>query len=636
MTDFSSPWSKLVSILSPSTADLAAADELISLYETDGCWKKTLPGLLGIGIETVALFYAHLERAGGSTLKRYPSSFPVDSFTFMNVRALGRGDEPGTLLDAAKIVPSLRAECLHLGPFTVYDHHVIYAVSSVRSISSRVTDLELERRGFTREWQLAALVHGCHLLGKAAGFDIEPHVTQFAIPVLEHPEAFRWIRLDLSKKQTAHPAEEILSDEVQRGIVHEVKKTVGVMMREAGESTLEYASEEERLRREPLHYAITGTLIGRGLWTIPSQIWAGDGIPEFNYMHADGYPVFCCRDRKGKDRRAEALNIVTPFRFDRDHSLFDDIFPYWRDRFGFNAVRFDSVDHIFDSCEDFDSPRSDRPAPSHLARCVSRARDNRDGVVMLAERMGTEFAEYSSCGFDALLGDDMFGRIGKDFVKKTFSLSGSIARFNERAANPVTVCFAVDTHDTGDPHLLGAPLVESLSSAELLHRHFLSRFASCGKGSRPKYEVVGCADRSFGLYRANVTEENMTLRGDEEHLRRYHFLEDVYDEVSAALRNGGLDDVVVNRNGARWTITDGSTTLYCAIAFPEGKGLKLPAVKRGWSALMYACERSGAAPRSLPAGECCVTFHDSGATMHAERSCLRRMIDRLMPRHVSL
>ncbi|MBK8138014.1 MAG: hypothetical protein IPK52_19735 [Chloroflexi bacterium] len=50
--------------------------------------------------------------------------------------------------------------------------------------------------------------------------------------------------------------------------------------------------------------------------------------------------------------------------------LFADTFTYWREQ-GFDFVRYDSVDHIFDSA-DGPWPLSDRPAPDVLREVIAR------------------------------------------------------------------------------------------------------------------------------------------------------------------------------------------------------------------------------------------------------------------------
>ena len=49
--------------------------------------------------------------------------------------------------------------------------------------------------GLRPEQQLRAFVEAAHLLQMAVGFNLLPHVAQFAIPVLLYSELFRWIKL---------------------------------------------------------------------------------------------------------------------------------------------------------------------------------------------------------------------------------------------------------------------------------------------------------------------------------------------------------------------------------------------------------------------------------------------------------
>lgn len=58
-------------------------------------------------------------------------------FLFINVRATGTGQRRGNFLTTARLLPIIRANAIHLGPFTDYDHHVIYAVRSVQQLTTR-------------------------------------------------------------------------------------------------------------------------------------------------------------------------------------------------------------------------------------------------------------------------------------------------------------------------------------------------------------------------------------------------------------------------------------------------------------------------------------------------------------------
>lgn len=580
--EFLDPWGRLRALLSPREEHHRLAMDLVEQWKDKKYWGGVLEELLEIPLEAAVLFYCTLEAEGtGVRWSLSGHSDWMESYSFVNIRALGRQGRFGTFLDGIRILPSIRSRCIHLAPFTPYEHNCLYAVSSVRSISSHVTDLDLEAWGFNREWQLSALVRACHLLEKAAGFDLEPHFTTFSLPVMENPRLFRWIRLNREKTALHHGSmDKVLQEDNQELIAQEVEALVEAVLHSSGQPTLEYRNEEERKIREPLHHRLIGELISRGLWTIPSQYWAGEGVPEFDTMHPRGYPLFACRDREGRDQRDKALNVVTPLRFDRNGTLFAEIFPWWRDRFGFDFVRFDSADHIFDSSDGWDHRRSDRPSPRDLKLAVDLAREGYPGIGALAERMGLEYADYAACGFDAILGVDMFRKMGPSLVEKTLSFNRDLEEWNRRRLRegllPVTVTWAVDTHDTGDANLLGAPLTESCTSKGLLQRQFMARFSSAGPGRRTKYEVVGCLDRSYGLFRSNVTLDNLTFRGDRSHAEEYHRLEDAYQQFCELLDSGTLGPSQVHPSGAWWEIKSPRGNLVCGLAFEGSPGLECP------------------------------------------------------------
>ena len=74
---------------------------------------------------------------------------------------------------------------------------------------------------------------------------------------------------------------------------------------------------------------------------------------------------------------------------------------------------------------------------------------------------------------------------------------------------------------------------------------------------RPKYEVMGLHDMSYGLTEANVRPTSLTWVGDEAHFRAYHRLEDVYDQFRLFLRSARVVRHRVADDHAWWIITDG-------------------------------------------------------------------------------
>jgi hypothetical protein len=109
----------------------------------------------------------------------------------MNVRALGKEqDITGNFLDAMKLIPVLRANSIHLAPFFDCALTNLYAVDSLRIITKDVLSSELLDGGIEPDEQLMLLIDAIHILNKTAGFDLEPHTSQFSRIVLENPQHF--------------------------------------------------------------------------------------------------------------------------------------------------------------------------------------------------------------------------------------------------------------------------------------------------------------------------------------------------------------------------------------------------------------------------------------------------------------
>lgn len=583
-------WQKLANLHPPTDGERRTAAALLDEYRARGCLRRTCRALLEYADGVMIAFYAALELDGAAAW-----TAPADSgwmadadFCFVNIRATGLGDAPGNFIQAAKLLPALRADAIHLAPFTDYDFHVIYALRSTQTISERVVHPALK---LSPEDQLRALVAAAHLLGKAVGYDLEPHVAQFAKTVLMHPELFRWLKLSPDRSSLAWGlSNDAMLEEVhQQRITGEVRALVSQTLRDEGLDDLEAVetdSRETRAHKQAVYYALIGALIERGCWTIPAQSWSADGVPAFaGYNHAHNYPLFDYRGRGGEDLSHAAFHILTPFKFYTGMKTnqplaapqvfapaldyFCGIFARWRDQFGFDFVRYDSADHIFDSIDDDSQPLSDRPSPQVLGTCIERARTtDKPYIGSLAERMGNEIEPYAGLGFDLILGDDMLQRAADPwFIEKCFRLDESLAALNAGRSTRFAVTFAVDSHDTGSPAFWGEPLVKIAGAGGMRARHFLSRFGSAGAGRRPKYEVMGSQDLSYGLYDANVTENNLVWIGDDACNRSYHFLEDVYERYKAVIATGEIAQRHIQPEYAWWLIAAGNTGLLALIAF---------------------------------------------------------------------
>lgn len=593
-----SPWKTLQQILPVSPSEGKIAQELLAETLVHGAVRRTCLEMLSLPDAVIVAYYAalaDLRPAISPAASRGDSGWMTYAdFCFINVRATGLGEQPGSFIQAAKLLPVIRANAIHLGPFTRYDFGVIYAVQSLRSLATILIDQRLLSAGFDGDEQLHAFVDAAHRLGKAVGFDLEPHTAQFSIPVVEHPDCFRWIELGEDRNTLAGgiTMEESLSLEHQTRIAEKVRQLTISGLHAAGFKTFETESGDSIEiihKKEAAYGALIETLIANGLWTIPSQIWDGDGVPAFAGYHQEGgYPRFDYRSRDGRDGAEYAYHILTPFAF---HSglrpnkaplrsctpqlnqsaldLFCSVFSYWRDEFDFDFIRYDSVDHIFDSAWLYhpEYPASDRPASAVLQACITASRtEDKPWIGNFAERMGNEIEEYSKLGFDLILGTDMLERINHGLIEKTFWLQDRHNRLNRERITRAAVTFSVDTHDTGNPFLWGDSLIKIMGPERMRLRHFISRFCSAGVNRRPKYEVMGVQDLSHGLYPANISEQNLTWVGDTEYTRHYHLLEDIYDYYRPVLNQGEIYQRYVDDEVAWWVIQSGRTLLIPLVA----------------------------------------------------------------------
>ena len=580
---------------------------LLNEFLSKGYVHRTVAEMLRLPNGTITHFYRKLAENHPleSPFKQYSNSnWMVDAdFCFVNIRATGVDDQFGNFIQASKMLPAIRASAIHIGPFTDYDFTNIYAVRSVKTISPHVLD---PHSPISATDQLQAFVQAAHLLHKAVGYDIEPHLVQFAIPVIMQPELFRWFKLSPNKTSLADGLSEnqMLTEDVQQRITWEIRNIVSVILGHESIENLEAEEEDSPESLEHKQYVLgrlIGKLIGRGYWPIPSQSWAGDGVPSFKSYNFDGnYACFDYRGRNGEDQSASAYHTLTPYKFYKglvanhtsesplvnkpavDH--FSRIFLYWRDHYDFDFVRYDSVDHIFDSMIDPNRPAADRPTPPVLQACIEKTKSpDRPYIGNLAERMGNEIEDYAAVGFDVILGDDMLHGVDAALLEKSFHLYDRLKTFNQARKQPASIAFCVDTHDTGNPAFWGEPLVKAAGATQMGMRHFLSRFLSVGDARRPKYEAMGSQDLSYGLYKSNIRLVNLTWVGDEDYNRRYHHLEDIFEQHKALLRQGEITDRHVESTHAWWLISSGNDWLVPVITFNETErfSIDLPVIAKG-------------------------------------------------------
>jgi hypothetical protein len=517
-------------------------------------------------------------------------------FIFLNVRATSLEEKKcGTFIGSLKLLPVLRSKGLHIAPFLDCNFGNVYCIDSMETVSPSVIDKELEAEGFSADAQVRFFIDIAHMANFVTGFDLEPHTSQFSRVVLNHPEHFRWIRLN--KKRTAtSPSKmvKMMEDSEQKKVQAEVKSIVASALKKAGLKTLE-GPDVDYATMKKAHGEIINTLIDMGIWTVPSHTWGGVGLPEFKeYNVKDNYPVFDYRNEKGEDHSGHAFGMLTPYRFydnlpvntlptakklptlrEETIDFFAGLFPAVQKNFGFDYVRLDYVDHVFDAVMESHGklPISDRAIPLVLQRVVDKARETKPYIGAMAERMGTDVIEYGSVGFDVLLGCDILGPVSPEAISGTLMYSKELESFKGQVeaihSSPdatkeswhygshrklATVPWSIDTHDSGNPLFWTKPISEVIGSSGMLLRQFVARFATAGSVRRPKYECMGNQDMSHGLFKANNEEVSLSWVGDRNHLRLYHGIDDLYNKFSSLIHNGWTTWWEPQENYCVWAI----------------------------------------------------------------------------------
>lgn len=596
-----SVWKKIAQYYVLNSEEEEIVNSLTNEYIKNNCIKKTCTEMLQIPDNIIINFYDKLSdlKDSNSPVAHYKDSSWMNEtdYCFVNVRATGvNKEEMGNFIQAAKLLPVIRTNGIHLAPFTSYSFECIYAIKSNKRIAREVINKELLNNGIKAEMQLNAFVDACHLLDKVVGFDLEPHTTQFSSTVLENPELFRWIKLSEKSKNKLWDnlsTEDIISEENQKVIIDEIKKLVKIELEANNVDNLNDIEDEEKYIQA--NRTILKKIISHGYWTIPTQVWSGHGVPEFHgYNYKSDYAKFNHLSKDGDDHNFYAFNILTPYKFYSNLTVnktphennkieknekviehFTNIFSKWRDEFNFDFVRYDSVDNIFNSIvnNDYNSPASDRPTPEILRACIENSKNTHKPYIgNLAERMGFEIDEYYSVGFDAMLGGDMFDSVNKKVIERSFDIYEKLAKINNSNNQKFTVAFCIDTHDTGDPNLLGEDLVKKLSPNSLKLRHYVSRFMGAGNGRRAKYEVMGYQDRSHGLAVSNVNNKNLKWKNDKKYNLFYNYIEDTYEKLRITLNSGEIVKKAIFDNYSWWIIKQEEELLVCSIIHEESSG----------------------------------------------------------------
>lgn len=586
-------WTDIQKALSPGSDDMAFATRLVEAVEAGLPLANTQTSLLKASDAAMASFYAMLESRRQPLAPR--SSRPDTSwmlssdFCWLNVRACAIDNLPGTFIRAAKILPAITSQSILLAPFHPIQFDLNYAPETMTIVEPALIDVALKAAGISPENQLRALVSACGLLGKGIGYELLPYVSQFSRIAMEKPRLFRWVALDEERTGLAHAdpafpyrAEDRLRDaEFVADIAARIKEDFGIAsFRKHEDDCLETLAAKDKA-----YYSAIKACVDSGLWPVPAHARSGIGIPSF-LRRDDGrdFPVFSYRDADGLDIGEDAYSVVAPFAFYDDippnalpanplHrneeaiDYYSNVFSYWRDSFGFDFVRYNAVDRVFEEALDDDGrvPSSDRPTAEVIQAAIRASRDGAPGVGALASRKGSETQSYGKLGFDLTMGTEALRRMDSNLLTEAFALYDALAS-REPSERPASACFSVDVPESGAPRLWGSSLSRIMGPERMRLRHGMSRFLSVGKGRRPLFETMGFQDGSTGLYESGLSTKGLDWADDALFASGYAAIERLYASMRPFIDSAFIAERFVDNGYAWWQIRGQGRTRLLVVA----------------------------------------------------------------------
>jgi hypothetical protein len=574
-------WNDIERVLSPDHDDRAYAEQLLAEVRDGVPLARTQTSLLKASDSAMAALYAMLERerspAHPHATDPDPSWILASDLCWVNVRACAVDSMPGTFVRAAKVLPAITSGAILLAPFHPVQFDLLYAPETVTIVDTSLVDPDLTAAGISPANQLRALIAACRLLGKSVGYELLPFVSQFSRIAMERPQLFRWVALDDSRTGLAHadPAFPYRREDRLRDA--EAIVSLAAMARmDYGVSTFrkhEDDSPEMLLAKDKAYYSAIRLCADHGLWPVPANARNGVGIPSFlRYDRSDDFPVFAYRDENGLDVSADAYGVVAPFAFyddippnvesaapvHRNQDAIDyyaHIFTYWRDAFGFDFIRYNTVDRIFEESHDEAGtvPISDRPTQEVVRAAIEASREGAPGVAAVTARKAAEIDEYAALGFDLTIGSDALRRIDAPHIQDTLNLYDFLTT-RSRESRPASVCFAIDVPESGAPRLWGSPLWRVMGAERMRLRHGVARFASVGAGRRPMFETMGFQDASTGLYEAGLSVRGLDWADDADFAAGYASIERLYARLKPFIDAAVIDERHVEAGYAWWQI----------------------------------------------------------------------------------
>lgn len=496
-------------------------------------------------------------------------------YCFFNIRALGREVyETGNIISAIKILPLLRISAIHLAPFFECSEGIIYCQKSFYRINHEIISWDYYKFGVSPTEQMKFLIDCCHLLKISVGFDMTPHTSYDSGLRLDRPDIYRWIRLTEEKnslycnmnidEQYTHRFQLHCQKEIKR-VVDKIKREYGIGLIDSKEISYEQADE--------ITDKINKKIQDKGFFAVPPHTWNGIAVPGFKeFSHNLNAPMWEYCDRYGRDQGQHAIWLHANFYIHtemkankivnieetshRNEPFFDFMKHYLEQQlkeYKFDFLRIDYVDHIFDNVTHIDKkefPLNEMLTPNEILDIITYLREKWQGLGLLADHVGKDIDRYEKAGFNLIIDSNVALKYNAQNLKKILAdnMVESTDSFKCRTA------WAIDTHDMAHPLFLGKELAIREGKIGCIARFFLSRFANVGMYRKPRYEVIGNQDMSFGIHRANNRPESISWKRDREVLDIYNKIENQYEKLKMELVDSVLESYCVTDNTAYFVI----------------------------------------------------------------------------------
>ncbi|GAB1431540.1 hypothetical protein MASR2M29_01650 [Spirochaetota bacterium] len=578
-------WQEISEALEASAEDKNEARLLLSESRQGMPLNRTQSSMLKLPDALIASYFAQLEEEAKpeKRLAKEPeSSWMLEAgFCWLNIRASAHDNRAGSFLQAAKLLPAISSNAILLAPFHPVEFELCYAPLDMHSADPSFSEAALASHGISLAEQLRAFVSACRLLGKAVGYELLFYASQFSRIAMERPRLFRWVLLDKDRKLLAmadpdHPysrKNRLRDAEAVAVLVSAVKDDYGIGSFLSNESD----SPEQSAKRDKAYYSAIKLCIDEGLWPVPAHARNGVGIPSFlRYDGPGDFPVFSYLDKLGNDLGGEAYSVVTPFAFYDEMPVnmqpsaslplnqeaveyYCEVFPYWRDNFGFEFMRMNAVDSLFSELLDENGliPSSDRPTAKLLSKAIKIAKQSNPGVGIIASRKGAEHRDYGKLGFDLVMGNESLRRIDAVLVRDCFAIYDEL---NTKSGNPASsgkkssACFAVDVPESSSPRLWGSPMIKVMGTKRMHLRHAFAHFISVGRAKRPLFETMGFQDGSSGLYEAGLSVRGLDWADDAMFAQGYTLIEKLHDRFRNLFASGRITERHVEAEYAWWMV----------------------------------------------------------------------------------